>query len=431
MSVQGDSASQFKLFRILWFPLSINAMLLGAGAIIAFVAITWVACFATGDRKSAVPSASAFVPSVLELAKEGTWPGYATSEKDGKFLHHLLASNNPSDTDRMRARADEAQLRALFGEYVSERILDLSGEGEELANNRKELESDLKKSLPRYRIVFLVQLAAFLFLLSTFGVAICRLLALRIARDEYCPLSEAMGFAWRVKLTGLLYPLAVVLPLLLLAFCNQIAGWVVAIPFIGGIFGIVLYPLVIITCIIIALCLLVGVFCLGLLPAVIATERKGTYDSLGKIFNYVFARPIPVVLHGASVLAFLWVLCTLFIDHRLMERVLGFTMTPVFGGEETEAMLLGQTSVLEGWKWFYGWLFKILLVVYSLLLRGALISLTLGAFTALFLVLRQDVDGVSTSEVAKDPLHVRTIPPAPAPAAAPTPPTPEGDAPKA
>jgi hypothetical protein len=420
--VQGDSASQFKLFRILWFPLSINAMLLGAASVVAFLALTWVACLATGDSGATMAAARAFRPSVTTLVKEGSWPGFATEEKDGRYIHHLLAKEKVEDEDRARARTEEAMLRSLFQPYVAERIAAIKGDGEAASKERESLARDLEKALPRYRLVFLVQILGAYFLLCTFGVAICRLLALRIARDEYCPMATAMSYAWKIKLTGLLYPLAVVLPLLLLGICNQVAGMVVSIPFIGGLFGVILYPLVVITSVVISLCLLVGVFCVGLLPAAIATERKGTYDSLGKVFNYVFARPIPVILHGASVLLFLTVLNWLFLEHRLMERVLTASMTPLWGGEETKAMLLGSTGELSGWRWFYGWLFNAFLAIYSLLLRGTFISLLLGAFTALFLVLRQDVDGVSTSEIAREPKAVVAVPPPAPPPAAPTPP---------
>lgn len=417
--VQGDDASQFKLFRILWFPLSINAMLLGALSIIAFIVLTGIACLATGDHRATMAASRAFLPSVLHVAKGGSWPGFATAERDGVYVHHALAKDDANTEVLARARAETEQIKRLFGSYADDRIAGAGGEGAELAKNREEIAKSLSRTLPRYRTVFLIQLAGVLFLLSTSGVAICRLLALRIARDEYCPISEAIGYAWRVKLTGLLYPLAVLLPICMLAIANQAGGLVVSIPFLGGLLGIFIYPLIALSSLIISLCLLVAVFCLGLMPAAIATERKGTYDCLGKAFNYVFARPIPVILHSVAVLAFLYVLHWLFLEQRAVEQIIAATGKPLFGGAQMEAVFLGQTEGLTGWKWFHAKVFDILLTIYALFVRGALISLLLGALTALFLMLRHDVDGINTSEVARDPAHHKPPPPPSAPAAEP------------
>ena len=44
----GESTSLFKVFRVLWFPVSINAMALGAAAVVLFWAGSWICALVAG-----------------------------------------------------------------------------------------------------------------------------------------------------------------------------------------------------------------------------------------------------------------------------------------------------------------------------------------------------------------------------------------------
>ena len=44
----GENTSLFKVFRVLWFPVSVNAMALGAAAVVLFWAGSWLGCLLIG-----------------------------------------------------------------------------------------------------------------------------------------------------------------------------------------------------------------------------------------------------------------------------------------------------------------------------------------------------------------------------------------------
>jgi hypothetical protein len=347
--VIGESTSLFKVFRVLWFPLSINAMALSAIAAGLFYGGTWLAV-AVSD-----------LPDALDKT---AWTSVSVSRFPADCLR-ILTDGWPADGG----------------------------------------------------LVLGTQLVLFFLLWATFGVAVCRILALRIARDEYCPMGQAFAYAWRIKLTGILFPLAILAPVAFLLVCNQVAGLVTAIPVAGAFIGLLLIPLVLISSLLVVLLAVAGIASVGLVPPAIAIERKGTYDSLGKAMSYVFARPLPLILHLLVVALFVGFLHRLLVEHALVQRILAWSMTPFFVsesfGNEFRTMVLGHPEALEGWRWLFAWGFQVLFVIYRLLVWGALISFTLGAFTSLFFVLRKDVDGVDYVDLARDPADAPLAVPAP------------------
>lgn len=419
----GESTSLFKVFRVLWFPVSINAMVLGAAAVLIFWLGTWLGCLVIGETAMTSTATSGF-PKACELALRRTvWPGFATEDVDvgnqKLAQHHLLAIEDPekiSEEDQASAAADIAVIEELFATWREEHLASF-----EDAEEKRDAARELRTTLPRYRLVFGWQLALFFFLWATFGVAICRVMALRMARDEYCTLSDAFWYAWRIKLTGILYPAAVLLPVGFLVVCNQLAGWVAWIPAVGPLLAIILLPLVLISSILIILMVIVGLVSLGLIPAAIAVERKGTYDSLGKAFNYVFARPLPVILHLVVLWHFLAIIWWIFMSEDLVVQAIGDTMVPIWGDAQDQEMMTGNPEGLDGLKKFGGWIFQALLTAFHILVWGAMVSFVLGAFTSLFLLLRKDVDGMDYIDVARDPAAAppAPAPPAPEPTAAP------------
>jgi hypothetical protein len=260
--------------------------------------------------------------------------------------------------------------------------------------------------------VFGCQLGVFFLLWSTFGVAICRILALRIARDEICSVGEAWTFAWRAKLTALLFPVALVLPILFLAVCNGVAGYICSIPYLGWIVGVVLIPLVIVSSVLIALAIGVGLVSLGLIPAIVAVERKGTFDAAGKATNCITARPLAMILYLSLIAVFVvYIVHGLLIDQKIIEQVRDLTLVP-FMDTEYEKIAAGMTDATTGFANFMAWIHLGIFKIFHLLLWGLVISLTLGGFTSIFLILRQDVDGIDPADIARDPAEAPAAVPA-------------------
>jgi hypothetical protein len=356
--VNDDSTSIFKVFRVLWFPMSINAVALGAVATLLFYLVTWLFMWIHSGLPNGADAAAACSESFLAVSKNLVLSG-------GSFP--IGASS-------------------------------------------------------AYKWVYLIQFVSFFLLWATFGVAICRIIALRIARDEYCSLGEAWRYAWRIKLTGILYPLALLLPILGLAICNAGAGLVGSIPYVGWLVGVILIPLVLVSTVILILIAVAGLVGVGLMPAAIAVERKGTYDSLGKSFNFIFARPLPLILYVFLILTFLEIIHGLFIDRGVVENVMKTTLTPFGWTPRYDLVAVGNIDLLTGWEWFCALLHWLVMKIFHLLVWGAILSYALGAFTSMFLIFRQDVDGLEYEDVARDPAET---PPGPAAGA------PEAEAPPA
>jgi hypothetical protein len=235
-------------------------------------------------------------------------------------------------------------------------------------------------------------------------------MALRIARDEYPTLAEAFGFAWRVKLTGTLYPVAVGIPLAGLAFLIAIANLVGSIPYAGWLFGIVLLIPSLLAALVIIVGGVIGLAALGLVPAAIATERKGTYDTFGRAATYVIGRPVPLILYGVLVGIFVVLLKTALIDMSLAETLIGRFF---FSDSRYEEIVTGVTSESGFLPKTAAYCHARVFDVYRLFVWGTLVSYVLGASTAAYLIFRNDMEGIPYGEIASD------APPKPAPAPAP------------
>lgn len=389
--------------------MSINAMVLGGLAAVLFFAVTWFACLFAGERELARPAASEFFSVTQRALATATWPGFSLDIKDGGFT--------PKSGESSGTHRDDKHVFEPLTEFFTSRAAAIAAEKDLSAEAKKEASNSVFRMFSRFRWIFAVQILTFFALLSTFGVAICRIIALRIARDEYCSIGDAWNYAWRVRMTGFLFPIAVALPVFFLAACNAVAGLFSQIPYLGWMLGWLPLPLMIVSSILILLIALGGLLSVGLVPAAIAVERKGTYDSLGKAFNYVFARPLPLVLYLLMLQVFLGILHALLLENDLVETVLRATVSPFWSNETYEHIVLGETSRLSGFQFFCGMLHAFVLVVYRLLVWGALISYALGAATSMFLIFRKDVDGLDDSDLARDPATASPTPP-PAPPSA-------------
>lgn len=251
--------------------------------------------------------------------------------------------------------------------------------------------------------VLAVQFATAYVLWATVGVAMCRTLAVRIARDEYVPLKAAWSFAWRTKATALLWLPAISLPV---AFCGAVVaaiGAASAIPYLGWTASALLLPVTAIFAVVMQIIWFGGLATLGFVPAAIASERRGTYDAVCKAFHYVFARPLPAVLYLATLGAFLWVLESAVFDPDRLKQAVARTAGLLLSDDATlRRVLVGDTDGTEGYAKACAWLHRLVFGGVDALVRGAFLSWAAGGFTALFLMFRQECDGNDLSDVCKD-----------------------------
>jgi hypothetical protein len=137
-----------------------------------------------------------------------------------------------------------------------------------------------------------------------FGQAIHRITALRIARDEGLSVKDALAFATKNYGTILLCPVIVAGAIGLFYGCNALAGLVLAIPFLGGVLGLVLLPLAAISTLLIVLIAIGAAVGMPLVGAAAAWERNGSLDAISRAFSYLFARPLQMFWNYLLILVF-------------------------------------------------------------------------------------------------------------------------------
>ncbi len=162
---------------------------------------------------------------------------------------------------------------------------------------------------------------------SFFGQAIHRVTSLRIARDEGLSLGQAMRFGAKNWLTMLQAPAIILAAMGFFYLCNAVAGAVTSIPFVGGIFGLILFPLAVISTLLMLLIGLGGVIGLPLIGAAAAWEVNGPLDAISRAFSYVFARPIQYFWNFFLIFLFTGVILLVgsWFNHTLLKSIDAFS----------------------------------------------------------------------------------------------------------
>lgn len=246
---------------------------------------------------------------------------------------------------------------------------------------------------------------------ALFGVACCRIAALRLARDEGLGLGEAVGFAvsglgatlgafaFMAGAMGFFYA------------CNALAGLLSGVPGVGPLLMVVLFPLVLLSGLVLFLLAFGSLFGLPLVLAGLAVERNGALDAVSRGFSYVFSRPVLFFFYGITVYAIATLLLTCSLA---MEGLIAWSFTHWFpDGESWQALSraversgsairavklpdftgVGGSAALGGWvAWLFG-------TGFHLALMGWVVYYFFGGATAAYVSLRRDVDGTEDEEI--------------------------------
>ncbi len=269
---------------------------------------------------------------------------------------------------------------------------------------------------------------AFVFILvwSFFGAAILRTAALKLTRDEPVSLREALRFGAKNCPALLLAPVLVLLFALFFVACNALAGLVMSIPFVGSsLLALVLFPLVLVSSLLIVLAVLGGFVGLPLMWAGIAIEQNGPLEALSRAFSYIFARPFRFFFGYFLVFV---VMSNVVVAGAHFERTVKETLKigVVDGGlddliakdsgapdavedtyrnsgrEAREARGIGDLGNLARAEWtdYIGFLFMwFCLGAFQLGIKGYALYLVLGGTISLYLQLRREVDGTDEEEI--------------------------------
>lgn len=252
----------------------------------------------------------------------------------------------------------------------------------------------------RYQLVFALQAIGAYVIWAIGGVAIARIMAVRIARDEYITVKDALSFAWSTRFTALLYAPAIGLSMLFLALAIFGIGLVGQIPWIGWLLSAVLLPVVVFFVILVRILAWAGVVSLGMTAGAIAAEKKGTWDSVAKAFNYLFARPLAVLLYVVLLYVFVRVVQGIFDGDYLRRHVSGLLL-PIWENETYERIARGAYDELSGSRKLFAYLHAVVFKIVDALIAGAILSWIIGAFTSMFLIFRKEVDGTDYTDIVK------------------------------
>lgn len=154
---------------------------------------------------------------------------------------------------------------------------------------------------------------------SFFSGAICRIAAMKIAREESIELKDAVKFGFNKFFPNLL-SIAFVFAIcgFFYFICDAtIAGWVGRIPYIGEVLVAILYFLVLLSSFFVVFTAALGLLGFNLSAAAIATEASDTFDGVSRSWNYILARPWHVLLTYG--LTFAYILIFLFFGNRFLE----------------------------------------------------------------------------------------------------------------
>ncbi|MHC4822127.1 MAG: hypothetical protein ACYTDX_10460 [Planctomycetota bacterium] len=242
---------------------------------------------------------------------------------------------------------------------------------------------------------------------ALFGVACCRIAAMRLARDEGVGFFDALGFAMG-NLAATVKAFAFLGAALgFFAAANLLAGVASAIPGVGPILMIVLLPLVLLSTLLLFLLAFGTVFGLPLVLPGLATERNGALDAVSRSFSYVFSRPALFGVYAVTVLGLATVL-VLATDAMMMMGWRTFTTTMADDGTFVDAVARGMGGAMameypnfkgaeESWGAgivTFGWF-----SLFHLLLKGWVVYYLFGGATAAYFALRNDVDGTEDEEI--------------------------------
>lgn len=272
----------------------------------------------------------------------------------------------------------------------------------------------------------LVTALVFVLVWSFFGAAILRTAALKLTRDEPVSLREALRFGGKNCPAFLLAPVLVLLFALFFVACNALAGLLMSVPLLGTtLFTLVLFPLVLVSSLLIVLAVLGGFVGLPLMWAGIAIEQNGPLEALSRAFSYIFARPfrfffgyflvfvvmsIVVVAGGHFERTVKETLKIGIVSGRLGDLIAkdpgepDVLQNPFKNSERVEREARGISDLdnlgRAEWTDYIGFLFMwLLLGAFRLGIQGYALYLFLGGTVSLYLQLRREVDGTDEEEI--------------------------------
>lgn len=234
---------------------------------------------------------------------------------------------------------------------------------------------------------------------ALFGGAITRIAAMKLGREESVGTVEALRFArkkWASYFAAPLFPLLgvllAVIPMALAGFAMRLAVGT----FVMGLF----WPLMLVGGVVMSIFLLGLTFGWPLMWSTISTEGNDSFDALSRSYSYVFQRPLQFLFY-AAVAIFLGLLGWLL--------AFGFSQTVVYltewaaswgsGGARMDFVFGRTVEGPSGMTSAGATMIAFWAGCVHLLVLGFVYSYFWTASSAIYLLLRRDVDGTDMDEV--------------------------------
>jgi hypothetical protein len=237
---------------------------------------------------------------------------------------------------------------------------------------------------------------------SFFGGALTRMAAVQLARGEPAGWRESLSYAsskWRSYFASPWLPM---LGILLITIPTAIIGLLLRLDFGVLLVGIV-WPVLLVGGLLMAIFLLGLFFGWPLMWGAISTEGTDSFDALSRSYSYVYQRPLQYLFY-AVVAALLGVLGAM-LAYWFADAVIHLTLWAVSwgsGGQRLGDVLRGGPSVLGGAGTFGVALIHFWIGCVRLMAVAFAYSYFWTASTAIYLLLRFQVDGTEMDEIYMD-----------------------------
>ena len=275
---------------------------------------------------------------------------------------------------------------------------------------------------PLYFVLFF---AFFLLLWSIFGGAIARVAAVQVARDEKISVRQALRFSTGKVLSFIFAPLIPIIIVLALGVLLGVAALPMGIPYVGGIWSVVvgaLFFLALLAGLVMALTT-IGLIGGGhLMYPTIAVEGSDSFDAVSRSFSYLYARPWQLIFYSLVALAygavtylfvrfFLYVL--LWVTHVGIGMFLGWAhaadgsmLVNSLWSQPHDLMKLAYTPNYPALGTMHdigGTLMSFWIYMTISLLGAYVISLYFSSSTIIYYLMRREVDATGLDDVYIEP----------------------------
>jgi hypothetical protein len=273
---------------------------------------------------------------------------------------------------------------------------------------------------------FTITLVVWISVWALFGAAILRAAALRLTRDEPLSLKDCLAFGGKNWLCYLRAPVLLALFAVFFILCNMLAGLVMSLWGVGSsILNLVLFPLVLISSLLVTFSVVVGAVAVPLMWAGIAVEQNGALEAVSRAFSYIFARPFRF-LFGYALLFLLIAIVVFLAGHFEItvqqslkagivraeldnlvsyEKAMGDALdAPARDAPHVARWRAGIANIrnIKEAPWYdtlgFAWMW-ILLSAFLMGFKGYAVYVFFGGTASLYLQLRQEIDGTEETEI--------------------------------